>query len=361
MFAAIPGLAFGMAVLFCAGCAPLLDSSPGLVLPVETTEPVTVAILPPVVSSRLTAEKMEAEAPWYEQLMDGRGSVVASANPRDDAALLLAATLSQAKKYKRVFLALDAGTARDMGADRILRWTIHDYRSVLLGGNSRYGWLILCGPAMPQYWIRWLTVEARLDWEVDVADASSGDSVFHHRQKTSYYKTVTYALLRHMDAKMLRLLLYEATPKHVCDLFLLKMAPVPKEGETPPPPAPGPVPAAGDAASAAGGTPPPPVAAPPGITQIVYEHNRAAGSGEGEARLLRITATVRSERPLTEAEQGFLRMALLRVCLQLRTELGRPATTEEDRAQALELLREEVGRLPLKGIEVLDIAKSEGP
>ena len=107
--------------------------------------------------------------------------------------------------------------------------TVHDYRTIVQGANTRYVWVSLLWPLMPQYWVRWLTVEARIDWEVTVTEAATGRTLARGRHRSSTFKTVRLALPRYFQEKLLRILLKEASPKFVYELFLYHLAPLAPE------------------------------------------------------------------------------------------------------------------------------------
>lgn len=208
-------------LLLGAGCAAVRDTQFSLIVPLAQPEPRRVAVLPPLVADTLKGEKLTPENEWWQRLFDSRGAVITSSTPETDVALGLVAALSQGGKYKRVFPAASLEDARRMGADSVIRCEVHDYRTVISGANSRYKYVMLLGPLMPQYWIRWLTLEARVDWEVTQYNLADGRCTFQRRLARSYYRTVRYALPKYLMDKMLRFLTYEAAPEFVADMFML--------------------------------------------------------------------------------------------------------------------------------------------
>jgi hypothetical protein len=238
---AILCLGWGMAFLFLCGCAEVRDSTFPRIAQAPTTEPFRVAVLPATADAALLPENLEPERPWYVRIFDGRGTVVGSLTPAEDARTSLIATLSQTRKYQRVFPAETREKARALGADRVILLTVHDYRAVNAGGNVRYGLVLVLAPLMPQYWIRWMTMEARIDWELEVQDAATGARVSLDRRQAVYARTMRYAWPRYLYDKMLTFLVYEASPKYVCEAFQI-VAPSPEDhpasaGEPAPSPA----------------------------------------------------------------------------------------------------------------------------
>ena len=208
--------------LMLAGCASLHDTTFSPILPRREPEPWRVAVLPPLVAPHLLPENLKAESDWYERIFDGRGAVVTSPDIAKDAALALATTLTIADRYRRVVLVKSLEEAGAMGATHALIWTVHDYRSILRGANPRGAWMLILGPLAPQYWIRWLTLEGKLDWDVEILDLATKQPVFAQRQARSYFKTVRYAQNKYLMSKMLGFLRFEACPEFVCDLFAIE-------------------------------------------------------------------------------------------------------------------------------------------
>jgi hypothetical protein len=228
MKAAIPLLGAVLAAFLLAGCATSHNHGFRTLQPLATPTPARIAVLPPVVNPDLRPDALEPESPWWQRwLLDGRGIVVTGANPEREIQDNLVATLDRAKVAARVFPASDAEDARRLGADRLLRGTVHDYRTVLLGGNRQYAWVVAAGPLLPQYWLRCLTLEARLDWEVTLEDASSGRILYRQRLPRRYSKTVRYALGHHFTDKMHNFLRYEAAPEYIGESLALPPVPAP--------------------------------------------------------------------------------------------------------------------------------------
>jgi hypothetical protein len=235
-------------LLLCA-CTSIRDTRFSRVLPLPDPEPLRVAVLPPQVAEGLRAGQLQGEGRWYETLAAGRGMTVTSATPEQDIALALVSTLSLGRAFHRVFLAADATEAARLGADRLLRVSVHDYRTVLRGANARYSLVMLLGPLLPQYWVRWLTFEARLDWEAELVPLDGGPPTFRRRLERRYYLTARYALGPGLADKMLNFLRTDATNEFIGECFLLHLV----ERDAPPPaavpPHPSPAPATGDGAA----------------------------------------------------------------------------------------------------------------
>lgn len=236
--AAVPLVALA-AILF-SGCASLRDTRFSRIVPLPAPEPVRVAVLPPRIPDALRPGQLPPEGEWYERLAAGRGLVVTSATPERDLTLALVGNLSLGNAFTRVFPAADAAEAAHLGADRVLQVTVHDYRTILRGANSRYSLVVLLGPLFPQYWVRWLTLEASLDWEVELRRVDDGTRTFARRLERHYYRTVRYALGAHLTDKMLAFLRGPASTEFIGELFLLDMAELPDDPDGDAEPAPEP-------------------------------------------------------------------------------------------------------------------------
>lgn len=244
-----------------------MDSPIQPIRPLARPEPVCVAVLPPRIHPSLRLPDFKPENAWYQRLADGRGSVVTSTIPEQHIALDVVATLTRANRYRRVISVLTTEDARRLGADQIMVCTIHDYRTVLLGANSRYPLMAATSLLMSQYWIRWMTLEARLDWEVEMTSLQTGDSVFKRRLSRNYTKTVRYAVSPYFTEKMLTFLRCEATPVFVGEMFGLEFMPEGADPSAPPVPVPAephlPTPEPEVAPSPAPQPVPPPPGSPP--------------------------------------------------------------------------------------------------
>lgn len=216
-------LAVLLAAFLISGCAVTSDTEFGRIVPRAEPAPWRLAVLPPRIDSVLRPENLKPESSWYARLLDGRGGVVGSAEPEKDVAMLLGVTLARSRFCQGIGPAASPEDAIARGADHLLICTVHDFRTILRGGNARYAWVVLLGPLVPQYWIRCLTLEARLDWEVEIVDIRNGRREFYRRHSRSYYKTVRYAFPSYFQDKMLNFLRFEATPEFVGELFMLDL------------------------------------------------------------------------------------------------------------------------------------------
>ena len=218
-----------LVALLLPGCVAVRDSVLGPIWPQKQADPLKVAVLPPRIAARLRPENLQPESRWYERLLDGRGAVVTTAEPETDVQLGVVTALTCARKYARVFPVDSMDRARELLADQVLLTTVHDCRAIIRGANGRYPLTLVLSPffLFPQFWIRWLTVEARIDWEVTMLDTRTGQRTYHRRLQRSYYKTIPYGLPRYLTRSLLGFLLYEASPEYVCELMLVDMLPVP--------------------------------------------------------------------------------------------------------------------------------------
>lgn len=219
-----------MVAFFVCGCATTTDTALRQIRPAAQPEPVRIAVLPPRIHPSLRLPDFKPDNEWYQRLADGRGTIVTSTTPERHITLDMITTLSQAHRYLRIFPVQTKEDARRLGANRIMTCTIHDYRTVLLGANARYPEMALTSILMSQYWIRWLTLEARLDWEVELTVPETGECTFKRRLARTYAKTVRYATSSYFTEKMLTFLRCEATPEFVGELFELEMVPRPLDG-----------------------------------------------------------------------------------------------------------------------------------
>ena len=224
-------VAFCFLSLLGTGCASIRDTEFSVLVPPSRPEPWRIAVLVPEVTPALRPENVKSEGAWYEFLLGGRGTVVTGSDLSREVGLALIATLTQAEKYQRVFPVNSEAQARELRADRILSCRVYDCRTILQGANLRYLWTVPLG--FPQYLVRCLTLEARLDWDVQMFNLTDGTEVFHRRLQRSYYKTVRSVLPYKLIDKMLTFLQYEAVPEYVVELFLLDTA-VPAEAAVQP-------------------------------------------------------------------------------------------------------------------------------
>ena len=220
MKTAVPRLCVGMAVcaLLC-GCATSFETPIRKPRRGSTPQPLRVAILPPLIHPDLTPENLKPEKPLYKQLIDGRGVVYTSVNASRDIGLELVSTLTHAGAYQRVFTAADEEDARATGANALLKVTVRDYRTVQLGANRTGFWMLLTSPLMSQYWLRWRTLEARLDWEIHLISLTDGSTLRHKRLKRNYTVPVRSSSGHHFSDKMLSILQNQAAPAFIGELF----------------------------------------------------------------------------------------------------------------------------------------------
>ncbi|MBM4153106.1 MAG: hypothetical protein FJ220_06265 [Kiritimatiellaceae bacterium] len=155
---------------------------------------------------------------------------ITSANPSKDIGLELASTLTQAGAYQRIFNVANEEEAVRFGADALMTVTVWDYRTVVLGANKNYFWMFLTSPLMSQYWIRWKTLEARFEWEVQLTSIHDGSVIYRNRLKQSYTSPVRAARGKHFTNKMLSFLQDRSAPDYIGELFELEMlTPLPFE------------------------------------------------------------------------------------------------------------------------------------
>jgi len=219
--------AAGMLVIllaaFCAsGCASLRDTAFTQVLPKPNPQTYQLAILPPRLDACLQAENLQNAAAWYTIILTGgRGMVATDRTPETTIATNLVLALNDGNFCRRAFMAATPEEAVKRGADKLLVCRVHDFRTILCGNNGRFGYVMLLGPLAAQYWIRCVTLEARLDWEAEISDARTGKREFYRHYSQSYYKTVRMAYPTPFLEKMNRFLTLEATPEFINELFLL--------------------------------------------------------------------------------------------------------------------------------------------
>ena len=205
--------------VFLCGCATPLETPVRPPEPFQTAQPYRVAVLPPRVHPDLEPGNLTADMPLGKQLLDGRGLIVTSPSLSGDIGLEIVSVLTQAGKYERIFTAADIPDALAHGANALMTVTVWDYRSVLLGSNRNYPLMVLLSPLMSQYWIRWRTIEARLEWEVKVTSAADGTVLCRKRLKRAYSSPVRSASGKHFTNKMLTFLQTRAVPDFIGELF----------------------------------------------------------------------------------------------------------------------------------------------
>ncbi len=222
---AVPMLYAGAAVCLClCGCATSVETPLGRPWACSDPQPLHVAVLPPRIHADLSPERFRGDTSLFKLLlMDGRGVAVTSADADREIALKIVSTLTQAGVYERVFMVEDLQEAEQLGADCLLAVTVYDYRTVLLGANSSVFWALPLGPLMPQYWIRWRTLEARFDWEVHLASLETGETLYRERLQRGYTSPVRSAWGDHFINKMVSFLRDRATPNFVGEVFSLRM------------------------------------------------------------------------------------------------------------------------------------------
>ena len=186
-----------------------------------------VAILPPRIHPDIEPANLKPEKPLYKQLMDGRGIVVTSPTQAKDIGLEIVSTLTQACKYQRIFTVENKEEAQQLGADAVMTVTVWDYRTVHLGSNKKYPLMAALGLLMSQYWIRWQTLEARLEWDVKITSITDGSTLYHKRLKKEYTSSVRSASGHYFTDKMLSFLQNRAAPDFIGELFELEMISLP--------------------------------------------------------------------------------------------------------------------------------------
>jgi hypothetical protein len=230
MKTAVPLCITGMAVLLLlCGCATSFETPIRKPQLCPAPQPLKVAILPPRIHPDLEPANFKTEMPLYKQLMDGRGVVITSVSASKDIGLEIVSTLTQAGKYQRIFTVENEEEAQQFGADSLLTVTVWDYRTVQIGSNKKYSLVALLSPLMPQYWLRWQTLEARFEWEVKLTSISDGSALYRKRLKRQYTSPVRSASGKHFTNKMLSFLQNRAAPDFIGELFDLEMALPPAE------------------------------------------------------------------------------------------------------------------------------------
>ncbi|HNX53283.1 MAG TPA: hypothetical protein PLD51_01705 [Pontiellaceae bacterium] len=214
--------------LLC-GCATSVESPIRKPQPCAAPQPLRVAVLPPRIHPDLLPENLKSEKPLYKQMMDGRGAVVTSGSASKDIGLEIVSTLTQAGKYGRIFTVETEEEARQLGADALLTVTVWDYRTVQLGSNKKYPLIVALGLLMPQYWIRWQTIEARFEWEVKLTSLADASTLYRNRLKREYTSSVRSASGHYFTDKMLSFLQNRAAPDFIGELFALEMLTPPAE------------------------------------------------------------------------------------------------------------------------------------
>lgn len=230
MKTAVPLFLTGTAVLFLlCGCATSVETPIRKPQPCLFPQPLRVAVLPPRIHPDIEPANLKAEKPFYKSLMDGRGVVVTSSSASKDIGLEIVSVLTKSGKYDRIFTVENEAEAQQLNADTLMTVTVWDYRTVHLGANKKYPWMALCGPLMSQYWMRWQTLEARLEWEVKLTSIADGSVLYRNRLNRQYTSPVRSASGSHFTNKMLSFLQNRATPDFIGELFGLGMALPPKE------------------------------------------------------------------------------------------------------------------------------------
>jgi hypothetical protein len=230
MKTAVPLFTIGMAVfLLLCGCATSLETPIRKPQPSPEPQTLRVAVLPPRIHPDLEKDNLKPEKPFYKQLADGRGVVVTSPSISKDIGLAIVSTLTQAGKYQRIFTVGTEDEAQQFGADSLLTVTVWDYKTVQLGANKKYPLMTLLGPLMAQYWIRWRTLEARLEWEVKLTSIADGSTLYRKRLKREYTSSVRSASGHYFTDKMLSFLQNRAAPDFIGELFELEMVAPPPE------------------------------------------------------------------------------------------------------------------------------------
>ncbi len=231
MKTAVPLFTFGMAVLLLScGCATSLESPIRKPQLCPVPQPLRVGVLPPRIHPDLERANFKPEKPFYKQLADGRGIVVTSGSVTNDVGLKIVSALTQAGKYERIFTVGNEDEARRFGADSLLTVTVWDYRTVQLGANKQYPLMTLLSfPFLAQYWLRWQTIEARLEWEVKLTSIADGSTLYRKRLKREYTAPVRSASGKHFTNKMLSFLQNRAAPDFIGELFGLEMIPPPEK------------------------------------------------------------------------------------------------------------------------------------
>ena len=214
-----------LAALLAAGCASIRDTEFSQVRPQAAPEPWRVAVVDPVISLGLRPDAIQPEGNWWGRQFDGRGTVIVSYRAADDVALGIISELYGAKRYDRIFYVDSIEQARKFKADRVMTVKVNDYRIVSLGANGWYHLVVVLGPLHPEYWLRWLSWEARIDMEVEMYALPGGERVFQRHLARRYYKTVRYVREKHMVNNLLDILRFQALPEFLGEMFCLDTIP----------------------------------------------------------------------------------------------------------------------------------------
>lgn len=225
MKTAVPLLSAGTAVfLLLCGCATSVETPIRRPQPCPAPQPLKVAVLPPRIHPDLEKDNFKPDQPFYKQLIDGRGVVITSSSASKDIGLEIVSTLTQAGAYQRIFTVENEEEARQFGANTLMIVTVWDYRTAQLGSNKRYFWMAPTSLLLSQYWMRWLTIEARFEWEAKLTSMDDGSTLYRNRLKRAYTSPVRSAFGHHFTDKMLSFLQNRAAPDFIGELFGLKMA-----------------------------------------------------------------------------------------------------------------------------------------
>lgn len=220
--------------LLC-GCATSVETPIRKPQPCSSPQPLRVAVLPPRIHPDIDPANLKAEKPFFKRLMDGRGIVVTSSSASKDIGLEIVSALTISGKYERIFTVENEAEAQQLNADTLMTVTVWDYRTVHLGANRKYPLMALLGPLMSQYWIRWQTLEARLEWEVKLTSITDNSVLYRKRLKRQYASSVRSASGHYFTDKMLSFLQSRATPDFIGELFEREMTLPPTEETTPEP------------------------------------------------------------------------------------------------------------------------------
>ena len=216
-----------LSALLAAGCASIRDTEFSQVRPQAAAESLRVAVVDPVINLSLRPDSIQPEGNWWGRQFDGRGTVIVSYRPADDVALAIIDGLTIAKRYNRIFYVDSVEQARKFKADRVMTVKVNDYRIVSLGANGWYNLVVVLGPLHPEYWLRWLSWEARIDMDVEMYALPGGERVFQRHLSRRYYKTVRYVREQYMVNNMLDFLRFQALPEFLGEMFYLDTIPAP--------------------------------------------------------------------------------------------------------------------------------------
>ena len=220
---AVPLLIAGTAVFFClCGCATSIETPVRKTVPSGSPQDLRVAVLPPRIHPDLQKENFQSGGPLIPLLIDGRGIAVTSVDTAEDIGLKIVSSLTLAGKYRRIFTVENEEEARRAGADALMTVTVWDYPTTLLGSNKNFFWMAPTSLALSQYWMRWRTIEADLEWEVRLTSMQDGTVLYRNRLKKSYTAPVRSAFGHHFTDKMLAFLQTRAAPDFIGELFELE-------------------------------------------------------------------------------------------------------------------------------------------